>query len=197
MFGYWKSKSTESSEEGNPLQFIGKKSAAMEDVLNEGFKFVASCYGRNEIDSSQNRRAIWMMKADGARKGSNHSGLKSLPPTNEALALNIKRAHFTAILWNESVTGIMPNIDPCDFGWETRNDCLRPLMLPSGVDVAPKEVLEMTRCRCVASKCRTRQCSCIQAGLNCTELCGCCECENKKSSDLEQSDSETEDEEDV
>ena len=42
-----------------------------------------------------------MMKNDGAHKGSNPPALKSLPPTNEALEMNIRRAHYTAILWNE------------------------------------------------------------------------------------------------
>ena len=38
----------------------------MKDVLNEGFKFVASCYGRKETNSSKNRQSIWMMRTDGA-----------------------------------------------------------------------------------------------------------------------------------
>ena len=45
------------------------------------------------------------MRTDGAHKGSNPPALKSLPPTNEALEMNIRRAHYTAILWNESVSG--------------------------------------------------------------------------------------------
>ena len=195
MYGIGKAKGLKALK-GTPLKCIGKKSSAMEDVVSEGFKFVASCYGRKDTNSSKNRQAIWMMKTDGARKGSNPPALKSLPPTNEALELNIRRAHYTAILWNESVTGTMPNMDPCKFGWEITKNSLRPVMLPNGVEVAPIEVLEMTRCKCLSSKCKTSRCSCIRAGLNCTELCGCKECENKKS-DLEQTDSETEDDEDV
>ena len=44
MFGIGKARGLKALK-GNPLQFIDKKSAAMEKVLNEGFKMVASCYG--------------------------------------------------------------------------------------------------------------------------------------------------------
>ena len=69
-----------------------------------------------------------------------------------------------------------------------------PIKLPNGVEVAPQEVLEMTRCKCITSGCRTKQCSCQQAGLFCSELCGCKDCKNKKP-DFEQTDSESEDDE--
>ena len=38
-----------------PLQHIGKVDANIEDVLNEGKRFVAKCYGLEETDSSKNR----------------------------------------------------------------------------------------------------------------------------------------------
>ena len=34
--------------------------------------------------------------------------LKRLPPTDPALELNIKRAHYQAMLWFDSVTGYPP-----------------------------------------------------------------------------------------
>ena len=194
MFGIGKAKGLKALKE-TPLKFIGRKSSAMKDVMNEGFKFVASCYGRKDINSSKNRQSIWIMRTDGAHKGSNPPALKSLPPTNEALEMNIKRAHYTAILWNESVSGCMPNMDPCQFGWEIVNKSLMPIKLPNDVDVAPQEVLEMTRCKCSSSGCRTKQCSCQQAGMFCSELCGCKDCKNKKP-DFEQTNSDAEDDDD-
>ena len=134
------------------------------------------------------------MKTDGDHKGSNPPVLKSLPSINKALEMNIRIAHYTAILWNESVSGCMPNMDPCQFGWETVNKCLMPIKLHNAVEVAPQEVLEMKRCKCITSGCRTKQCSCQQAGLFCSELCGRKDCKNKKP-DFEQTDSESEDDE--
>ena len=31
--------------------------------------------------------------------------LKSFPPTDEALELNIKRAHYQAMMWKKSISG--------------------------------------------------------------------------------------------
>ena len=75
------------------------------------------------------------------RNQQNH--LRNLPPTDEALELNIKRAHFVAIMWKNCVTGFPPDLDPCQYCWEKREDgkSLTPTMLPKGVDVAPEEVL--------------------------------------------------------
>ena len=37
-----------------------------------------------------------------------------IPPTNEALDFNIKRAHFQAVMWANSVTSLPPLLDPCE-----------------------------------------------------------------------------------
>ena len=50
MFGIGKAKGLKALKE-TPLTCIGKKSCAMKDVLNEGFKFVASCYNRKDTNS--------------------------------------------------------------------------------------------------------------------------------------------------
>ena len=39
--------------------------------------------------------------------------LKSLPPTDECLELNIQRARFQLMLWDASLDGSPPNLDPC------------------------------------------------------------------------------------
>ena len=63
MHGIGKAKGLKALK-GTPLKLIGKKSSAMEDVVSEGLKFVASCYGRKDTNSSKNRQAIWMMRTD-------------------------------------------------------------------------------------------------------------------------------------
>ena len=54
----------------------------------------------------------------------NPTALKTPSPTSEAIELNIKQAHYTAILSNESITGTMPDIDQYEFDWEIRNDLM-------------------------------------------------------------------------
>ena len=77
--------------------------------------------------------------------------LQSLPPADEALEINIKRAHYIAILWKNCITGTTPELDPLEYGWEKDGESLRPNMLPDGTDVASEIVLQMTRCKCSSS----------------------------------------------
>ena len=72
------------------------------------------------------------------------------------------------------VIGKLPNMDPCQFSWELDKDgkSLKPKMLPDGVDIAPKAVLESTRCTCKVSNCKTNQCSCAKAKIPCSDFCG-------------------------
>ena len=92
-----------------------------------------------------------------------------------------------AILWKRCSTGTPPELDPLEYGWEKDGESLRPIMLPDGTDVAPEKVLQMTRCKCSSSQCKTNRCSCVKTG---TEYCGCQDCENQK--DMEKSESEDE-----
>ena len=73
------------------------------------------------------RRTIWINKTDGAKKTAKPPVLQSLPPTDEALEINIKRAHYVAILWKNCITGTPPELDPLEYGWE--KCCLMEQML--------------------------------------------------------------------
>lgn len=179
LFGIGKGKALKAVEKV-PLHLIGDKDSAMDLVIQEGKKFVASCYGQHDESSSKNRRSIWVNKTDGAKKSAKPPALKNLPPTNEALILNIKRAHYVAFMLQHCITGCPPVLDPCDYGWEKREngESITPTMLPRGVDVAPEQVLKMTRCNCSSSQCKSRKCACVKADVKCSEFCGCKNCEN-------------------
>ena len=43
---------------------------------------------------------------------------------------------------------------------------------------APENMLKQVHCKCRKSECKTKACSCVSAGLFCTELCGCAKCQN-------------------
>ena len=73
MFGMGKSKSIKAAEKV-PLNYLGKQNADMQDIIEEGKKFVAKCFGLSETSSSKNRKALWISKTDGAKK--------SAKPTN-------------------------------------------------------------------------------------------------------------------
>ena len=82
------------------------------------------------------------------RETAKPSGLQSLPPTDEALEINIKRVHYVAIMWKNCITGTPPELNLLEYGWDKDDESLRPIMLPDGTDVAPEKVLQMTRCKC-------------------------------------------------
>ena len=85
-----------------------------------------------------------------------------MPPTDEALKENIKRAHFTASLWKICASGSLPPMSPCDYGWEKIENVLIPVILPSNTQFAPDEVLNTTHCRCIKQKgSKSNKCSCV------------------------------------
>ena len=189
MFGIGKIKSQKVVKKV-PLIHIGEVNAELEEVIDEGKRFVAKCYCQVETSSSKNRRTIWINKNDGAEKTAKPPALQSLPSTDKSLEINIKRVHYVAIMWKNCITGTPPELDPVEYGWEKDGESLRPIMLPDGTDVAPEKVLQMTRCKCSSSQCKTNRCSCVKTGTNCSEFCRCQDCENQK--DLEKSESEDE-----
>ena len=92
MFGIGKAKAL-SALKKMPLEFIGKKEASKDDVIREGKAFVS--------------------KTDAAKLTAKPPSLKYLPPTDEALELNISRGHHQGILWDNCILGrCHPPIDP-------------------------------------------------------------------------------------
>ena len=59
------------------------------------------------------RLHLWKKRTDGAKLNSKPPELAGLPPTSEALKLNIMRGHYQAMLWKASLERLMPDIDPC------------------------------------------------------------------------------------
>lgn len=56
---------------------------------------------------------MWKKKTDSAKLTAKPPALKFLPPTDEALELNICRVHHQGILWDKCVLGgKLPPVDP-------------------------------------------------------------------------------------
>ena len=96
-------------------------------------------------------------------------------------------------MWENCVIGNPPQLTPCEYGWE-RNEgekLLRPTMLPTGIKIAPDEIPQITRCKCVSIQCNKNKCSCARAGFNCSEFCDCQQ--NDDQIDMHLDDNEIED----
>ena len=99
--------------------------------------------------------------------------VRSLLPTDKAFQMNIKLSQLVAIMWENCVIGNPPQLKPCEYGWEIKEGerSLRPAMLPTGIKIALDKILQTTRCKCVSTQCNKNKCSCVRAGLNCSEFC--------------------------
>ena len=111
MFGIGKAKALKAVKDA-PLSLLGEKDVDIEKVMQEATVFISRCYGQCITGSSENRKTIWKRKTDSAKKSERPPALKSLPPTDEAMKENIKRAHFTAALWKNCASGSPPPMSP-------------------------------------------------------------------------------------
>jgi hypothetical protein len=82
---------------------------------------------------------------------------ENLPPTSDALKLQIERAHFLASVWKQAnvVIPVLPS--PVTMGWSLDGDRLIPLIIT--LDPFPQTGLDMISCQC-STGCITFRCSC-------------------------------------
>lgn len=178
------------------LSKVGDITVSVEEALVQATHFILSCYGRPECTSlTDARQKIW------SRKVSQSIGaapkLQSLPPTNEAFAENVARAHLQVAKWKHAIHLNPPNIDPLTHGW-TRCDgsiSLAPTTVPDHVSLAPDDILKMIKCSCdSATPCKSKRCGCHNANMTCTSFCACQGgdgCFNQKTRELIQAEDET------
>ena len=175
---------------------LGDIEADMPSVIREATAYIAKCYGSSkENDMSEVRAEVWSRKM-GKAKVTSAPELKTLPPTTEAFEENVRRAHFQTVIWKSALHSSPPSLDATKFGWmrDVATKSLTPVSLPSDIDVAPREILEMIRCGCSSEKpCRSAQCRCCAARLPCTLFCACrgeSDCNNESNCVSDHEDSE-------
>ena len=122
---------------------------------------------------SASRYDLWLSKL--SKKTASvallHPPLKSLPPTSEAFREHVKRAHLIAAQILHP-----PNLSLVEQGWtyDDLSKCFDPVTLPSGVETAPVEVLQLIRCVFSSGKpCQSARCSCYSAHVKCSVFCVC------------------------
>ena len=72
---------------------------------------------------------------------------ENLPPTPSAAKYHIPRAHLQVQIWKgESRLG--PHLHPQNLGWKAVEGILVPMQCD--MDVAPKALLKVVRCNCMA-----------------------------------------------
>ena len=104
-------------------------------------------------------------------------GIDDLPPTRGAWQQFTRRAIIPASLFHQD-TILHPWLpDPLKLGWVFENGQYMPLL--SENQVAPQNVVELVRCKCDVTKCKTKKhCVWKRIGVTCTGLCNCEDDEN-------------------
>ena len=99
-----------------------------------------------------------------------------LPPTRDALGLPGAWANYQAGIWHTALQSKPVVSSPCGHGWYLSDDgmlSVKWITIPPALD----DLLILVACKCLTG-CVTARCSCVRAGLECSDACLCESCEN-------------------
>ena len=96
---------------------------------------------------------------------------ESLPPNFDSLQQHILRCNYESFIRRRCLVAIIDAGSPEGHGWQISNDGLAIIWMT--IPPAPDSVLEFIHCNCNTGCGTKRSCSCVKAGLDCTELCKC------------------------
>lgn len=182
------------------LGTLGDGNAALKDVVSEATKFMLACYGQSQSQTmTEARQRMWRSKVGRSMAGA--PKLATLPPTDEAFAGNVARAHLQVAIWRHALDAEPPSMEPTAYGWERdATNSLVPTTVPEGVLLAPVELLKLIKCSCESSMpCKTNRCGCSNSNMACTVFCSCQgseECFNAITRQLNQTDNTDDDDDD-
>ena len=151
----------------NDLTCFGEENATKEEVISSGNKFFSHMY------SSSVPTEMKLLRHSIFSRCKNTPEIKTLPPTDEALAQHSLRCHIQVMIWKAALNERPPDMDITDFGWYMKEGIPHPV---TGVaEVAPPELLKTVACSCKSlnRRCSTDICSCKGGGLSCTTYCKC------------------------
>ena len=153
------------------LSHFGASPAVSNESLVSSEAFICSLYNRGGrlTKADEVRYLLFCQK---------NKKSDELPPTSESLSHHIKRANFQTHIWNKALVAMQNLPSPDGRGWKMEGDNLVPVLMTK--EHAPKNIVELTACRCKKSAC-TRNCSCKLSDLLCTDACLCMvddECQN-------------------
>jgi hypothetical protein len=154
---------------------LGKSFPVSEDLVTSVNKFVCLLYGNTistNVDDCRYRHFISGKYAGDA-----------LPPNSDCLKKHIEKANLQAASWSLTLTHQQNLPSAVDNGWKLIDGQLEIDWMTRAP--APDMLLNCIHCKCKTG-CKTMRCSCIKAGLKCSEACGCVSCENDQQEDEEE-----------
>ena len=136
------------------------------DDLNAIERYVVLLYQRTSALSHDNEARKQLFAQN--RK------MEYIPPTLHALEQHAKRAVYqTGHIWGHSLIGEPEVPSPDSRGWKRVTDDSSWTPCWTTLPEAAKSWQDLLKCRC--KKACTKQCKCVQANPECTQLCFCSE----------------------
>ena len=102
----------------------------------------------------------------------------ALPPNYDSLLKHIERLNQQALAWKKCLSCQLHLPPPAGNGWRLSDGQLE--IVWSTLPSAPDSLIE-----CIDCKCKTDCSSCLKAGLGCTALCGCEDCQNGRKENID------------
>ena len=106
----------------------------------------------------------------------------ALPPNRDSLVKHIERVNQQAFARNNCLSSMLQLPPPAGNGWRLSDGQLE--IVWSTLPSAPDSLIECIDCKCKTG-CRTKRCACLKAGLGCTPLCGCEDCQNGQKENID------------
>ena len=135
------------------IELFGESNATISDVMCTGCRIVGRLYGAT-CDTTMNalRYKICSTRLNVRR-------LKSLPQTDDSLALHLKRDHIQAMLWEAPDRNQPPNVCLGDYGWDISAGTPSPVRASKHVE--PPGIMKVIACSCRSdTPCRRKNSIC-------------------------------------
>jgi hypothetical protein len=181
---------TESSVQQQKLGNVGQSVDVDDETGTSIEAFICSLYSVSKRIPASVDEARYLVFCQKAQNN------MVLPPTSDSLLQHSKRANYQAHVWRNALVARQGLPSPESHGWKVENGILCPQLMTK--PPAPVCILELTNCQCLKSMC-TKNCSCRNNGLACTEACKCMAdeecCQNLNNSSFADLDDDDEDSE--
>lgn len=157
------------SQTSNLLTSIGETSPPTQHTIADGEAFVCQLYhkGTREVEINRERAAAF-------RKVKKN--IDSLPPTQDALHLHIRRANYQSMIWKRAQEACPSIPRPEDEnGWYLNDEgILKPKLMTQ--EVVSSACIQLAFCGCSSEQsCLNRRCTCVRLSLPCSRACKCCD----------------------
>ena len=136
------------------------------NVLADAEAFVCQLYnkGTEEVHVDKERATAF-------RK--TRKNLDSLPPTQDALQVHLRRVNHQVLIWKTALQPYPPLPNPDGNGWLYDEErVLKPKLMTQEVSAACLE-LALCGCTCEGNCCANWRCTCVRLALQCFKACKC------------------------